>query len=87
MKILRHSRDKAGDYQSRVLLHIPIGLYMGFFPLSRGLRELFIRYEESEDKWVKDQAWKDYAGAMVGYVIGRAIMWLVVALIIKEVIK
>ena len=86
-KLIKHNRDTVGDFGSRVMLHIPIGVYMGFFPLSRGLRELFLRYEESEDKWVKDQAWKDYAGAMVGYVIGRAIMWLVVALIIKEVIK
>lgn len=79
-KAIKHNRDNEGDYGERVLLHIPIGIYMGLFPLSRGLRELFIAYEENEDKRVYDEAWKDYAGAMVGYIIGRTIMWAVVVI-------
>ncbi|KKK68051.1 hypothetical protein LCGC14_2947930 [marine sediment metagenome] len=75
-KIWRHERDDEGDFGSRAFLHIPVGIYMGLFPFSRGLRELFIRYEENEDKHVADEAWKDYAGAMVGYVIGRTMFWV-----------
>lgn len=78
MKLLRHDRDEVGDYQSRVLLHILPGFLMGLLP---GLSGLFIRYEENEDVHTKDQAWKDYAGAMYGYIPGRiallsSITWL-----------
>jgi len=82
MKLLMHSRDKVGDFQDRVLLHVPIGFLMGLFPFDTGLKDIFIRYEENEDLHEHDKAWKDYFGAMVGYVLGRftligLIIWLI----------
>jgi len=71
LSFIKHSRDKEGDFGIRVLIHIPIGLLIGLtFPLSIPLVKLFIRYEENEDIHTKDQAWKDYFGAMVGCSIG-----------------
>jgi len=68
---IEHSRDKEGDFGVRVVLHVPIGLLIGLtFPLSIPLVMLFIRYEENEDVHTKDQAWKDYFGALVGCSIG-----------------
>jgi len=64
----------------RVLLHIPVGLVIGFtcfahwvFPIA--LAYLFWKYEESEDKDLHDQAWRDvkgaiWGGAIVGVVVG-----------------
>ena len=78
MKILRHDRDKVGDFQSRVLLHIPIGFLIGMASLipfvGLALLWLFIRYEENEDLHFKDQAWKDYFGAIVGVVIAFVVI-------------
>ncbi|GAH20484.1 unnamed protein product, partial [marine sediment metagenome] len=82
MKWLTHERDKIGDFQKRVLIHLPIGFIIGvLFPLTYPALKIFIRYEENEDVHTKDQAWKDYAGAMVGCVIGNfveagIIIWL-----------
>lgn len=42
---------------------------MGIPILGKPLRDIFIRYEENEDLHTKDQAWKDYNGAMIGEVI------------------
>jgi len=68
---LKHDRDKVGDFSKRVLLHIPIGFVIGaVFPLSFPLLWLFIKYEENEDLHTKDEAWKDYFGAMVGSSLG-----------------
>jgi len=76
-KLITHNRDKEiGDYGSRLVLHIIPGFLMGLLP---GFSGLFIRYEENEDLHTKDQAWKDYAGAMWGFVPGRIIL---IALII-----
>lgn len=73
-KLITHNRDKAGDFGARVILHIPIGLLIGLtFPLSMGLVFLFCKYEENEDIHTQDQAWKDYFGAIVGYVVGLII--------------
>lgn len=76
MKFLTHERDKVGDYQKRLLIHIPIGILIGIPVLGIPILFLFIRYEENEDFWVKDRAWKDYAGAIAGAcitVVGTAI--------------
>ena len=74
-KLITHDRDDEGDFGSRVVLHIPVGFVIGLaFPLSLPLLWLFIRYEENEDKHVKDEAWKDYFGAMVGCVVGMAVL-------------
>ena len=82
MKFLKHSKDTVGDYQSRVLLHIPVGFLMGLMPFSGTFKDLFFYYEESEDKWVKDEAWKDYAGSMIGFVLGRLTLFVVVVYLI-----
>jgi Na+/proline symporter len=66
MKILKHSRDKTGDFQERVLIHIPIGLLMGIPLLGRNLTQLFVKYQENEDLHTSDEAWKDYFGAILG---------------------
>jgi hypothetical protein len=77
VKFLTHDRDKIGDFQSRVLLHIPIGFLIGLILIipfvGYGLLKLFIRYEENEDGHTKDQAWKDYFGALVGMGVGIAV--------------
>lgn len=51
MKLLTHDRDKIGDFQKLVLLHTPVGFLMGVDPLGRGLKDLFIAYEENDDVW------------------------------------
>ena len=59
---------------ARVLLHIPVGLVARFscfahwvFPLV--IMGSFLYYEKNEDKWIKDQAWKDVKGAIWGLCI------------------
>ena len=82
MKLITHTRDKIGDFQSRVLLHIPIGILIGIPILGYPILKLFISYEDSEDYWVHDFAWKDYAGAIVGacitvvVIIILGVLWL-----------
>tara|TARA_Y100000310_G_C20580096_1_gene762530 strand:+ start:543 stop:794 length:252 start_codon:yes stop_codon:yes gene_type:complete len=70
MAIIKHSRDKVGDFQGRVLLHIPIGILTAIPVLGWGLTALFIVYQRSEDEWTRDRRWKDYYGAVAGNVIG-----------------
>jgi hypothetical protein len=69
-KIIKHNRDREGDFGVRMLLHIPIGLVMSVPILGWGLVYLFKFYERNEDAHTEDQAWKDVFGAMVGFVIG-----------------
>ncbi|KKN74713.1 hypothetical protein LCGC14_0387550 [marine sediment metagenome] len=76
-QFLTHERDTVGDYQRRLLQHIPIGIIMGIPLLGLPVLWLFVRYEENEDKHVLDEAWKDYAGAITG-----AIMTAIVAVIL-----
>ena len=85
-KILKHPRDKVGDYQRRVLIHIPIGLLIGIPILGYPVLKLFIRYEENEDAHTKDQAWKDYAGAIAGACITVIITIALTTLIILKLI-
>ena len=68
---LTHNRDKVGDFGYRATLHFPIGLLIGLtFPFSYPLLRTFIAYEENEDIHTKDEAWKDYFGALVGMGVG-----------------
>lgn len=77
--ILTHERDKVGDYQRRLLMHIPIGMIMGIPILGLPVLWLFIRYEENEDLHEKDKAWKDYAGAIAGACIMVIVLiWIIV---------
>ena len=74
-KHLKHPRDRDKDFGIRVLLHIPIGLLIGFLliysPIAGiGLLLLFLVYEWTEDWRVFDHAWKDLFGGLVGCVIG-----------------
>ena len=83
---LRHERDKVGDFGKRTLMHIPVGFVIGLLPFSGGLKDLFISYEENEDLHTKDEAWKDYFGAIVGYIPGRLVLvglcvWLALLLL------
>lgn len=82
-KHITHNRDRIedgrpGDYGIRVILHIPVGFLIGLFLLDK---ELFLKYETNEDKWVKDEAWKDIAGAMIGYVPGRITAIIILVLV------
>lgn len=82
--ILKHERDKVGDYQKRVLLHFWLGFLMGLtFPLSLGLIWLFVAYEENEDRHEMDKAWKDYAGAIAGYVPGLLVLVTIIILALR----
>ena len=66
MKILKHEKDKTGDFQQRVFIHIPIGLLIGIPILGHPLLKIFLEYEKNEDLHTSDEAWKDFFGAMIG---------------------
>lgn len=79
MKFLEHERDQVGDFQKRVLIHIPIGLLIGMswlahwvFPLV--FAYLFLEYERNEDLHTQDQSWKDIFGALIGFGISVALV-------------
>jgi len=78
-----HERDDEGDFGFRSLMHIPIGILIGIPILGKPLRDIFIRYQENEDKHVKDEAWKDYNGVMIGEAITEVglLVWLIVWLV------
>ena len=78
MNLLDHERDRVGDFQNRVLIHIPIGIiiamaWFAHWSITFALVYVFVRYEENEDAHISDEAWKDYFGCMVGIVIGGII--------------
>lgn len=80
---IKHVRDIEGDFGVRMLLHIPVGLLIGLtFPLSIPLVWLFIRYEENEDLHTKDEAWKDYFGALVGCAVGVVAVIVVILMML-----
>jgi len=66
----------------RVLLHIPVGLVVGFtyfahwvFPIV--LAYLFWQYEKNQDKDIHDHAWKDVKGV----IWGAAVVGVIVAIL------
>ena len=69
--VITHNRDTERDFGIRALVHIPAGFFMGLLDWTNGFARLFEFYERNEDRHVKDQAWKDVFGAMVGFVLGR----------------
>lgn len=88
-KHIKHPRDTHGDYGVRYLLHIPAGFLVGLLPppLDHNAVKIFLRYEQNEDKWTQDEAWKDVGGFMTGYVIGRYVqltVWVLLAIFIIQ---
>ncbi len=45
--------------------NIPLALGASVFAIS--YLKQFVRYEENEDKWKKDEAWNDYLGSLFGF--------------------
>lgn len=87
-KTFTHVRDTVGDYGWRTVLHIPIGILMGISPIpSDKFVDLFIYYEKNEDFHTKDQAWKDVSGALIGYGIGRALLYCGIGYLVWLVIQ
>jgi hypothetical protein len=66
---LKHDRDTKGDFGKRALMHIPVGLVAGIPILGYPVLKLFIFYEDNEDLHIKDEAWKDTFGAVIGATI------------------
>lgn len=67
----------------RIWLHIPVGLMAAMlFWLSpfagASFTFIFWRYEKNEDRYLRDQAWKDYAGFLYGMALG-GIIWAIVS--------
>jgi len=61
---------------TRVKNHIPHGIMIAllsatiiFSKVAERFTEVFIRYEENEDKHTKDQAWNDYLGVLIGMAV------------------
>jgi len=73
-RTITHNRDTAGDFGIRAVIHFPIGFYMGLLDWLNGCVRLFIFYEKNEDLHTQDQAWKDTAGALAGWIVGRLIL-------------
>jgi hypothetical protein len=75
MAIFKHPRDRVGDFQVRMLIHIPIGILIGlaslipFTKVGKNLSEHFLKYERNEDAHTEDEAWKDIYGSIVGQAI------------------
>lgn len=85
-KLWKHDRDEVGDFGHRALMHIPIGLLTGIPIIGGPLQRTFHQYENNEDFWTHDRAWKDYAGEIVGNIITTltiigALTWLAIWLI------
>lgn len=86
-RVFTHNRDTEHDFGIRAVLHIPAGFFMGLLDWTNGFAGLFEFYERNEDRHVKDQAWKDVFGAMVGYVIGRLVLVAFLAWAVVEIVK
>lgn len=69
----------------RFWLHVPVGLVLvgmtWLHPVLGGIYAyLFAAYEKNEDRWLKDQMWRDLAGAMAGMILGSAV-WAILILL------
>ncbi len=59
----------------RFWLHVPVGLATVFlawlnWTIAAAYVALFLAYELNEDHHVRDEAWRDLAGAMAGILAG-----------------
>ncbi len=63
----------------RLFIHVPHGFFIALAVyvhpvLAAILAGLFIFYQRNEDHWIKDQAWKDVAGAILGLILAIALI-------------
>ena len=60
------------------MLHVPVGIVIAIVPgvLPLCFTALFIAYEISEDWRIKDHAYIDVQGALIGLAIGGGVRWL-----------
>lgn len=77
-------RSIAMSNLGRLWLHIPVGLVAVVLywlsPIAgAGFTFIFWRYEKNEDRYIKDQAWKDYAGFLWGMALG-GLAWAIIYL-------
>jgi len=58
-------------------LHFGIGLAIGIsnLPIALGITALFILYELSEDRWLRDRAYIDVQGALGGVIVMAVLRW------------
>ena len=89
MRLLKHDRDKVGDFQRRALLHLPVGFLcaastLGHWVLPLILTAGFIFYEKNEDLHTRDQAWKDTFGWLLGAFLGA---FMLAGLRLSEVVS
>ncbi len=65
----------------RLLLHVPVGAACALLTrvsntLAAILAAMFLFYETNEDRHLKDEAYKDIAGACWGVALGGLILYL-----------
>ena len=68
-------------WTGRFWLHFLLGLviaplYHAHWVLVAGAVYWFVKYEFNEDRWVKDQAWKDMGGALAGLIVGGYVSYI-----------
>lgn len=73
-RLITHDRDTDGDFGRRTVIHAFAGygiiiLALAHWCIPLALTVGFIFYEKNEDLHVKDQAWKDTFGFLVGGVM------------------
>jgi len=71
---IRHPSDKEGNFGSSLIVHIPHGLIMGIPIIGWPMVHIFLKYQLNQDeRHHHDEAWKDIAGAMVGFSISSLV--------------
>ena len=65
----------------RAFIHIPVGILTPLMLLLHPVLSVlffvgFMAYELNEDLHLKDKAYLDISGYLVGYCIGTGLMWL-----------
>ncbi len=61
----------------RFWLHFPIGMATGIsnLQISLSIIALFVLYELSEDRWLRDRAYIDVQGALAGVLVMAVLRW------------
>ena len=60
-------------------MHIPIGLLIGIPVLGWPIAYLFVFYERNEDRHLRDGAWMDVFGALIGASISSCALLVLLA--------